>query len=474
MAADCTRRGWPALHAQAVALRREIERDQTRRQSAEERHGTLQEQYGKLARNAEGEIIKAARLVATTLARFRIVKAVLDGPYDVVLIDEVGAAALPEVLLAVAKAGKCAVLLGDFMQLGPVLPTALEHSERSDVRRWLVTDPFRHCGITSPAEAVDHPTCLVLDRQYRFGPSVMRLANLLAYDGLLTAGDSVRAHAPDDPEIVLLDTDGLHELTEVRRTSSSAGWWPAGLLLSRAVAELHHEYGETTGVVTPYKAQAEAPLEALRDVEADGGPIAEVGTAHRFQGREFPVVVFDTVEPRHGGGLWIGQASRLPGSSEWQRNGVRLFNVAATRVQHRLYVIASRDRVVHARPGTALAQLATLLSEKQVRCVPATSLITPPQWQPANLGPEGTRLAEVLARHAETVDIDDERSFYEHFTRSISQAQSSVWLWSAWVASRVHTLLPILKAAVDRGVRVTVFVRDPSDKLQQKEHFREA
>jgi hypothetical protein len=28
----------------------------------------------------------------------------LDGPYDVVLIDEVGAATLPEVLLAVAKA----------------------------------------------------------------------------------------------------------------------------------------------------------------------------------------------------------------------------------------------------------------------------------------------------------------------------------------------------------------------------------
>ena len=169
-----------------------------------------------------------------------------------VLIDEVGAATLPEVLLAVAKAAKCAVLLGDFMQLGPILPGALENSDRPDIRRWLVTDPFRHCGITTLAEAVRHPSCLVLDTQHRFGPDVMRLANLLAYDGLLKAGDSIRAHDASDPEIVLVDTDGLDELAQVRRVRRSAGWWAAGLLLSRALVELHHDKGETTGVVTPY------------------------------------------------------------------------------------------------------------------------------------------------------------------------------------------------------------------------------
>jgi superfamily I DNA and/or RNA helicase len=67
-------------------------------------------------------------------------------------------------------------------------------------------------------------------------------------------------------------------------------------------------------VITPYSVQAEATLEALRDVEPSGRPLAEVGTAHRFQGREFPVVVFDTVEPQYDSGLWMGQASRLPGS----------------------------------------------------------------------------------------------------------------------------------------------------------------
>jgi hypothetical protein len=62
------------------------------------------------------------------------------------------------VLLAVAKASRCAVLLGDFMQLGPILPSALERSNRADIRRWLLTDAFRHCGITTPAEAIQHPS----------------------------------------------------------------------------------------------------------------------------------------------------------------------------------------------------------------------------------------------------------------------------------------------------------------------------
>jgi hypothetical protein len=44
----------------------------------------------------------------------------LSCPYDVVLVDEVGAATVPEVLLAVAKATETAVLFGDFLQLRAV------------------------------------------------------------------------------------------------------------------------------------------------------------------------------------------------------------------------------------------------------------------------------------------------------------------------------------------------------------------
>ncbi|NYI03416.1 AAA domain-containing protein [Allostreptomyces psammosilenae] len=467
LVAEADRRGQPERHARAESLRPQVAAEAPLRAGLEKQHEDLQTRYEAFARDTQGEIIKGARLIATTLARFRTNKAVFDGPYDVVLVDEVGAATLPEVLLAVSRATTTAVLLGDFMQLGAVIDSQLKESTRSDVRRWLLPNVFQHCGIDSPAEAREHPGCVTLDTQHRFGHVVTDLANRLAYDGVLRAGHGVRERATDDPEVVLLDTDGLHELAQAHLTGRRSGWWPAGPLLSRALIDLHRDDGEEVGVVTPYSVQAEATLEALRDIEGNGGHLAEVGTAHRFQGREFPVVVFDTVEGRLGEGLWMAHASRAAEAGSWQRDGVRLFNVAVTRVQNRLYIIASRERVMRARRGTALAHVRDLLASKRLRSVQAAHLVAPPgHHEELRLGPFGARLAEVLERHVEVTEINDETSFYSTFATHLEDAQASIWLWAPWVSSRVQSLLPVLDKAVRRGVRVTVFVRDPSDTLQ--------
>ncbi|MEU6196716.1 AAA domain-containing protein [Streptomyces sp. NPDC047061] len=184
-------RGWPAQHARAERLRPRVTADAAQRSSLEQKFQELQEEYERLARNAQGEIIKSARLVATTLARFRTNKAVFEGPYDVVLVDEAGAATLPEVILATAKATRAAVLLGDFMQLGPVIEEQLKDLDRPDVKRWLLPDVFQHCGIRDPADARRHPACVTLTEQHRFGPAVMRLANAIAYRGTLHGGKRV-------------------------------------------------------------------------------------------------------------------------------------------------------------------------------------------------------------------------------------------------------------------------------------------
>jgi len=471
--AEAVRLGHPQRYAVASGLRPQAAADEKNRPSLERRHRELQEQYDKLARDAQGEIIRGAKVVATTLARFRTTKAVFEGEYDVVLIDEAGAAALPEVLLAVGKARTTAVLLGDFMQLGPVLPE-LDGEKRPDVARWILRDVFEHFGIDSPAAAVNHQGCVVLDVQHRFGHDVMGLANALAYDGVLKPGPGVERRAalrkPDDPEIVIIDTDGLQSLAQARRTGRRKGWWPAGSLLARALIDLHDEEGETAGVVTPYPVQAEATLEALRDIEGSvGGRLAEVGTAHRFQGREFPVVVFDTVEDDYGDGLWMAHASRSPEATTWARNGVRLFNVAVTRVQTRLYVIGSRSRILAAGKHTPMGKLGEFIRAQRARSVPATRLIAPNAQVPPDLGQFSSRLAEVLSRHVEVSDIDDEISFYDTFTDRLAEARTSLWIWSPWTAKRLVGLMPVLEDAVRRGVRVTVFVRDPYDTGQKKQ-----
>lgn len=470
LAEDAAAQGWPALHDRAVRLRPEASADRTRRPELEKRYKLAQEEYDRLARNAQGEIIKSAKLVATTLARFRTNRTVLEGPYDVVLVDEAGTATLPEVLLATGKADRAAVLLGDFMQLGPVIPPAIGNNDRPDIKRWLHLDVFQHCGIHEPADAEAHPSCVTLTEQHRFGPAVMRLANDLAYGGVLSGGSQVRRQRPDnDPEIVLIDTDGLDELARAHPTGSRKGWWPAGSLIARALVELHREQGEEAGIVTPYGVQAEATLEALRDVENAGRPLAEVGTAHRFQGREFDVVVFDTVE---GSGdsreLWMALAHRQPGAEAWHRNGLRLFNVAVTRTKTRLYVIAGGARVKNAKPGTALSRLAALIGTPGVRVLKAKHLIAPPTAPVPFRGAFGTALAEVLGRHVEVADVHDETTFFDTFAEEINRAQHSLWLWAPWVARRLRSLLPALAAASGRGVRITVFIRDDTDTLQRK------
>jgi hypothetical protein len=61
----------------------------------------------------------------------------------------------------------------------------------------------------------------------------MRLANSLAYGGMLQGGKQTAAPRPlDAPEIVIVDTDGLHELASPHLTGRRSGWWPAGALIA--------------------------------------------------------------------------------------------------------------------------------------------------------------------------------------------------------------------------------------------------
>ena len=70
------------------------------------------------------------------------------------------------------------------------------------------------------------------------------------------------------------------------------------------------------------------------------------------------------------------------------------------------------------------------------------------------------------------MDIHDERSFYDVFAEHLNSARHSIWIWAPWTATRVRSLLPVLADAASRGVKITVFVRDPKDKLQGKQQFQ--
>jgi hypothetical protein len=468
LVAEADAMGLPQRVAEAQRLEAQSASNQREARALEREHEQLLEKLEALGRDAEKQILQGARLVATTLARFRIKQAVYDGPYDVVLVDEVGATTVPEVLLAVAKAGETAVLLGDFLQLGAIVNETDRTSRRPDVERWLHRDCFALCGVETPDDAKTKLGCVTLTRQYRFGPNLMELANKTIYSNELRPGRKLPPRDEDDPEIVFLDTDGLDDLGTVRRVRKHKGWWPAGSLLARILAEKHMSEG-TVGVIAPYRDQVDATLEALRDMEGpQARPRTEVGTAHTFQGREFDYVIFDLVED--GGLGWVG-SGRSRGTP-WERSGARLFNVAATRARTRLYLIGSGTTVAKAAErGRILGVLEGMAGEGRVQIVRATELLTPSGSDPSfELDPFTQGLADTLREFVRVVGVHDEHSFFRALEACLERAQESVYVWSPWMATRSESVRPMLEEARKRRVEVTVFTRP--ERAQPHEAFR--
>jgi hypothetical protein len=467
--ADALIRDVPTLLARRDELRSSVTASTARIRDLEQQQERVSTDLDRFCRGAETEIIRDARLVATTLARARLHRDVLRDGFDVVLIDEVGAALVPELIPAVAAA-RTAVMLGDFRQLGPIFPSQLNaKGERPNVKKWLRRDAFAFCEITSPELAQKHPGCVVLSQQYRFPPAITALANEVGYGGVLRDG-AERVESDEDPRIVLIDTDGLDDLAVVRRTGKVKGWWPAGALLTRVIAQHHRDHGESVGVITPYTSQAEATLEAIRDVEGNSAlPEIAVGTAHRVQGREFEVAVVDLVEDGREEG-WLANAS-LSSPRDWCRDGARLFTVATTRPRQRLYLIGSGDAVRSARKGTVLATVAAMVITRRIHRLPAIALLPGSDGAPLH-SPALAELASTLSQWVRVVKLHDETTFFAALADELDRAEESIWLWAPWTGARMRTLLDTLTAAVRRGVRVVTFVRGVKDQMQRRPDFQ--
>ena len=402
------------------------------------------------------EIVRDARVVATTLAMLRLSQEVRERDYDFVFVDEVSAACPPEVVYAASRATEGVTLLGDFLQNGPIAPDEFKDSAEAVVLRWYGQDSFGLFGIRDVASAQDDPGCAVLTEQWRFGFAINELANAVAYRGLLRpAEDSTATATAGEATIVLVDVDGLgDELAAIRRRSGGgvAGWWPIGVLLARALAEHRvreaEEAGESAsmkaGILAPYRDQQQLVQDILN--ESGASPQIEVGTSHRFQGREFDTVIFDLVEDGKG---WVARGD-LQGT-KWHAAGVRLFNVGITRARRRLYLIANVATIRRAQSGP-LRAVRQLLDAGHIQVVSAAEVLGTPE-SPGD-DPVVSEIWHALRDQATLIDLFDEDHLPDELCRRIDAAQERIWLWSPWVGRRSEQLLPHLSAAEARGVRV--------------------
>ncbi len=261
-----------------------------------------------LERKAVAAVLGSADVVCSTLASLE--GYVLSGEkFDVALIDEATQAIEPLALMAFLKADRL-VLAGDPQQLAPVIMAPQAKALGVSLFERLLAD-FGD-GLKQ-----------LLREQHRFPTALMEFPSREMYGGQLRAHPSVaNASLPDVPPFLFIDTAGKgFDETAAEGSESLTNPGEAELILSRARKLLASGVPPNElAIITPYRAQAEAMREAMKDEDV------EVDTIDAFQGREKTAVLLSLVRSNTSGQLGFLQ-------------DLRRINVAITRAKRHLFVV---------------------------------------------------------------------------------------------------------------------------------------
>lgn len=296
------------------------------------------------------------------------------GRIDLLIVDEAGQVDTPIGLPAFALA-KRAVVVGDEQQLAPIWSldevTDQQAAESAGIARREWANDLRRRGMTcsdpsSLMRAASHASRwsyaeenpgLFLSEHFRCHPQIIGYCNELLYDGLLKPMRQAEKSRLDvmTPAFVFAEVSGSEDR---RQGSSRTNPEEATAIATWIVKNFMHffaEYNEKVdntndkvpaaeliGVVTPFSAQArlikQALAEAVDSAEEEEGllpglaDLITIGTAHKLQGAERPIVLFSAV---------YGDNS---GQSSFIDVNPQLMNVAVSRAKDLFLVFASHRR----------------------------------------------------------------------------------------------------------------------------------
>lgn len=294
--------------------------------------------------------LKKKQLVATTLAKVCTSELFYNISYDAVVVDEGSMAGIPYMLLMAGKSKKHLVVAGDPMQLPPIAIT--DHRES---REFLEQDIFTYVSRSKSTEDLfnwhdfNPDFTSFFDIQYRMKDDLAGVISSVFYEGRLRSGkpaDGRDLDIGDSASVALIDTAKYNPVLE--QESEEKGFKPINevhmRLIEESVKRLTKNHApENIGIIVPfrnsvYKVRNHLWEKGYRDIE--------VGTIHTFQGREKPVIIFDTVmsgEWQNGG---VRHYSVRP--FDEKKNGLsvpRLLNVAFSRSKELLVIIADMGHI---------------------------------------------------------------------------------------------------------------------------------
>ena len=333
-------------HTSLEQIRIDVNRLAAEAQRLQEEIKDIDERLKRIA----ADLIENARILATTLTRTYLRNDIQSRTFDTVLVDEVSMAPIPAVWVAATLADRAVVMIGDFLQLPPIV-----QSTEALAKRWLGRDLFEVSGISGAwdRDPKKMPRYFVgLREQHRMHPEISAIVNKLVYRGSLRDGSTVKnAEADRDLRDWLSPNSTWKNPVLLLDTSQFGGWNTSRdksrcnplstFLVAQTVRQMLRigrpkvrDRQPRILAISPYRPHARLLQLLLRDYELEDDAVSS--TVHSFQGSEADVVILDlVVDNPH----WRTNIT-TPAVNEEMR---RLLNVAMTRARRRLIVVGNFD-----------------------------------------------------------------------------------------------------------------------------------
>lgn len=437
----------------------------------------------------ETEAVKAAPIVGATLTKAYLSDLLQEIEFDTVICDEASMAPIPALWCAGYLAQKNIIIVGDFLQLPPIVI-----SESPTAIKWLGRDIFEVSGMTAKAKkGEEHPSNFVmLKHQYRMEKQIADIANIYynRYTKLISddknetrvkARDSFyRWYTPitdSEESVELIDTSSLYAwVTTVPQGKGHSRFnsFSATLSVEMAFQILDKEIKEITEgsvqcsqpkvlIVAPYKPHIERIKKLIafgyqyRDIPDDANLI-QAGTIHSFQGNEADVVIFDLVldEPHWRANLFMTD----PEVSEEMK---KLFNVAVTRAKFKLFIVGNFNYLRKKARNNALSELLDyLINKKHFQITDSKEAIPDMVYARPNTSESDAPITKSFVRCQED-------TFYEYFIRDLKTFSNRIIIYSPFITNnRLAFLLPYFADAVNSGKEIIVVTKAPEDRKQSE------
>lgn len=440
----------------------------------------------------ERQAVLCAKIVGTTLAKSYLSDTLRSRTFDTVILDEASMASIPALWCAALLAEKNVVIVGDFLQLPPIVM-----ADTPMAQKWLGQDIFFHSGMLEVIKYRRPQNFIMLSDQFRMESEIACMANIYYGEyGELVSHDNDEHRLKQREEfydwysgkrtkhsIHLVDTESLHAwVTGVPqgKSHSRLNCFSAAVDVALAFKCLENVLSgldpntakpveqASVLIISQYKPHT-ARLNKLIDLEYSNRGFKEnlnyirAGTIHSFQGSEADIVIFDLVidEPHYKAGVFMPDP-------EVNANLRKMFNVAVTRARFKLYVVGNFAYCRKRAKNNALSELLDMLLDTlKLKKVDAKALL------PVLTYTKGT-CSVVATGHTGCSMVCREDSFFEHFQNDLLNFKKRLIIYSPFMTeNRLALLLPFFADAINAGKSIIVVTKALSERGMREKHSYE-